>query len=97
MALGFLWTVNIIVAAVSAVLLVGLVAVYAKNLRAVRSPFTVGLLVFGALFLVQNLIAIAVYLMMNDAGMRSDVAMPMLWLNVAEMMGFGALFLVSWR
>jgi len=96
-ALGLFWTVNIIVAAASAALLAGLVYVYARNVRQIRSPFTVGLLVFGVLFLVQNLVAIAVYTMMNDAGMGPAVAVPMLVLNGAEFVGFAALFFVTWR
>ncbi len=97
MALGLFWTINIGIAAASAGLLAGLVYVYARNLRDLRSPFTLGLFLFGVLFLLQNLVAMYVYLSMNDQGFGAPVALPMLSLNAAELVGFATLFFVTWR
>ncbi len=97
MALGLFWTVNIGIAVASACLLAGLVYVYARNLRDLRSPFTAGLFLFGVLFLLQNLVAIFVYLSMNEQGFGASVAVPMLALNAAELVGFGTLFFITWR
>lgn len=97
MALGMLWMINITIAAGAAAALTGLVVVYARNVRAIRSPFTIGLLLFGLLFLAQNLAAILVYISMSDQGFTSTVALPMLALNVAGLAGVGALFYVTWR
>ena len=49
------WALSIAIAAVSSVLLLGLLSVYVRNHRALRSPFTLGLIFFAVLFLVQNL------------------------------------------
>lgn len=97
MALGPLWQLNIVVAVASLALLGGLVYVYARNLRDIRSPFTLGLVAFGTLFVVQNLLAIFVYMSMADQDLGSNVAMPMLALNLAGLAGFAALFAVTWR
>ncbi|OGS46770.1 MAG: hypothetical protein A3K66_03975 [Euryarchaeota archaeon RBG_16_67_27] len=97
MALGLFWLLNIVVSGASAVFLGYIVSVYARSARAVRSPFTLGLLAFGILFLAQSLLAIAAYVGMNDAGMPSDVAIPMLWLNGAGLAAVVALFGVTWR
>lgn len=97
MALGMLWMINVAVAVGAAAVLTGLVVVYARNVRAIRSPFTIGLLLFGLLFLAQNLVAILVYISMNDQGFGPTVAVPMLALNVAGLAGVGALFYVTWR
>ena len=96
MALGVLWMLNIAIAAAAAALLLGLV-VYGRNARDIRSSFTIGLLVFGLAFLAQNLLAVWVYLSMNDQGLGANVAMPLLVLNAASLAGFSALFFVTWR
>lgn len=97
MALGIFWQLNILVALVTLGLLVGLVAVYLRNLRDLRSPFTLGLVIFGGLFLVQALMSIFVYLSMGEQGMGPNVAVPMLALNVAGLVGVTTLFFITWR
>jgi|SRR6266545_3965377 len=96
MALGLVWALNIVLAGVSAVLLVALLYVYGRNARQVRSKFTLGLVVFALLFLVQNLAGMWIYLAMNDAGMKGDVAVPMLLLNVTETGALGTLAAITW-
>jgi len=96
-ALGLFWMVNIALAVLSAALLVGVVGVYARNARELRSPLTLGLVAFGCLFLAQSLLSVYVYVSMNDQGMGANVAVPMLALNAAGLGGFAALFYVTWR
>ena len=91
------WIVNMVVSAISIVVLSGLLLVYAKSFRSIKSTFSVGLVVFAVLFLVQNIAAIALYVSMAAAGYRLSVAMPMLALNVAELGGFAVLFWISWQ
>ncbi len=86
-----------VVAAASAAFLAGLLYVYLRNHRQLRSPFTFGLVFFAALLLVQNLGSIYFYYVMSSAGQGSSVAIPMLALDSAELVGFAALFLVTWR
>lgn len=46
---------------VNVLLLIGLLAVYGNSFRKIRARFTLGLLFFAGLFLVQNLIAVYSY------------------------------------
>jgi hypothetical protein len=96
LALGTYWTIDLVLAAASIALLAGLLYVYIGNYRAIRSPFSAGLIVFASLFVFENLAAIYFYVAMSGwAG--PGVAIPMLALNAAELVGFAALFYVSWR
>jgi hypothetical protein len=54
---AFFSTVNVL-------LLIGLLWIYVNSFRRVRAQFTVGLLVFAALFLLQNLISLYSFLTM---------------------------------
>ena len=91
------WMVDIVLAAASIAVLVGLLYVYGTNYRHLRSPFSLGLIVFAALFLVENLAAIYFYVAMSGTEGAGVAAMPMLALNAAELVGFTTLFYVSWR
>ena len=97
MALGTFWTIDIILAAASIAVLGALLYIYVGNFRGVRSPFSLGLVVFAALFLFENLAAVYFYVAMNNSGEDASVAVPMMALNAAELVGFATLFYVSWR
>ena len=97
MALGTFWTIDVVLATASVAVLLGLMYIYGTNFRSMRSPLSFGLVVFAALFLIQNLAAMYFYVAMNDAGEGASVAIPMLILNAAELVGFATLFYVSWR
>ncbi len=84
-------------AAASAVLLSLLLFVYRENHRQFRSPFTLGLVFFAAVLLLQNAGSVFFYYMMNQIGEGATVAVPMLTLNTAELIGFAALLFVTWR
>ncbi|HXX72951.1 MAG TPA: hypothetical protein VEI80_04585 [Candidatus Acidoferrales bacterium] len=49
---------------INVLLLIGLLWIYASSFRKIRAEFTVGLLFFAALFLVQNLISLYSFLSM---------------------------------
>ena len=85
------------VAAFSAAFLAALLLVYFRNHKEFRSPFTLGLVFFAAVLLVQNLGSVYFDYLMADMGESSRVAIPMLALDSAELVGFAALFFVTWR
>lgn len=93
--------IDLVLAAASIAVLVGLLYVYGTNFRTLRAPLSLGLLIFAALFLVGNLTAMYFYLSLNESlsgtGLGADVAMPMMILNTVELAGFVTLFYVSWR
>ena len=86
-----------VTAGASSVFLCLLLVMYVQNHRHFASPFTLGLVFFAAVLLIQNVGSILFYYMMSDAGEGSGVAVPMLFLNAAELVGFGILFLTTWR
>jgi len=49
---------------INVILLIALIGIYANSFRKIRAQFTVGLLFFAAMFLVQNLITLYSYLSM---------------------------------
>lgn len=85
------------VSAASAVFLTALLFVYVRNHRHLRSAFTLGLVFFAALLLAQSLGSIYFDWMMAQSGTGSGVAIPMLALDVVELVGFAVLFFVTWR
>jgi hypothetical protein len=101
MAIGTLWLIDIVLAVASIAVLTGLLYIYRSNFRTLRAPLSFGLILFAALFLIENLAAIYFYVSLNDSlsgtGLASSVALPMLALNAVELVGFATLFYVSWR
>jgi hypothetical protein len=93
--------IDLVLAAASIAVLVGLLYVYGTNFRTLRSPLSLGLLVFAALFLIGNLAAMYFYFSLNESlsgtGVAGSVAWPMMILNTVELVGFVTLFFVSWR
>jgi len=53
-------------AGVNAVILLVLSAVWVRNYRTFRSPLTLGLLAFGAVFLLENLMAVYFFFSMGS-------------------------------
>lgn len=67
------------------------------NHRQVHSPFTLGLMFFAGLLLAENVGFSYFYYVMNEWGEGPGMALPMLALNLVELVGFAALFYVTWR
>ena len=89
--------IDLVLAGASIAVLIGLLYVYGTNFRTLRAPLSIGLIVFAGLFIVENLAAMYFYVSMNESDLGAPVAMPMLVLNVVQLLGFSTLFYVSWR
>ncbi len=74
-----------------------LLYVYLRNHHQFQSVFTLGLVFFAALLLFQSLGSIYFDWIMAQSGAGMSIALPMLTLDVAELVGFVALFWVTWR
>ena len=64
--MAFLMTSTTALTVLSTMLLGGLLHIYIRNLKKIKSNFTIGLLIFAVLFLVQNLVSLYYYLTMMD-------------------------------
>ena len=62
--MAILMNVTTILTGISTLFLAGLLYVYIKNLKNIKSRFTIGLFVFALLFLFQNLVSLYFYLTM---------------------------------
>ncbi len=97
MPLGMFWALNILFAGISSALLAVLLVIYGRNAAQIRSKFAIGLIVFAALFLVQNLAGMWIYMSMNDALLGANIAVPMLVLNATETGALATLVAISWE
>lgn len=75
----------------------GLLYVYVVNHRQLRSAFSLGLVFFASLLLAENVGFGYFYYLMGEWGEGPGMALPMLALNLVELVGFTALFYVTWR
>lgn len=93
------WIANIVLSAVSVIVLSGLLLVYARNFRAIKSTFSVGLVLFAVLFMIQNIVAVGLWMSAASAPQKYglDMALPIMAINVSQLVGFGVLFRISWQ
>jgi hypothetical protein len=91
-----LWTLDILVAAASAALMLWAFSFYYERARRITSGFSVGLAIFAGLFLVQNLAAVFFY---YELAMKysADVALPLLTINGLSLGAFATLVWVVRR
>jgi len=97
MALGLLWAANIAVATATTALLGLMLYVYARNWRAVRSRFAIGLMAFTGFVLAQMLGMVWLYYWMSTIPSYNPMAVPMLMIGSAQFLGFVALFAITWE
>lgn len=92
--MALLMDVSSIVSMVNVVILVMLLAVYAKIYRKIRASFTIGLMVFAGMLLLHNVIAIYGYFTM--APLYSNDLLPyFVGIHIAELAGLIALLKVA--
>jgi hypothetical protein len=84
-----------VAAAVNVLLLLGLLAVWARTYREVRAPLTLGSMVFAAFLLAEN--AVALYFYLTAPAMPPLAVQFMMLLQVLETVGIAALAYVTWQ
>ena len=84
--MALLMELSMYTAAISAILLLALVAVYARIYRDTRAQFTLGLSIFASIMFVQNVLA--VFSFMTMASYILDPFLPfLLAINIAQVLG----------
>ncbi|MFQ6013095.1 MAG: hypothetical protein ACE5LS_05575 [Thermoplasmata archaeon] len=91
-----LWSLNMIFGSASIALLLALLLVYARNLRKIRSPFGLGLVVFAVLLIAQTGYALYSVVQWAMADWPEFIAWPLLYLNIAQTSAFSVLLVISW-
>ena len=88
--------ITTILAGISTILLLGLIYVYYRNLRKIKSNFTIGLLIFAVLFLVQNLVSLYYFITMMNY-YSPEVEIHAFILTLLQTIGFGILLKITWE
>ena len=82
--------------AISSVLLVALLYVYWRNYRAMKAKFTLGLLVFAALLLIQNIVGMYYrFTMMNFYNIEAAAGVAII--RGIEVLALAVLLYISWE
>ncbi len=85
-----------ILTVISTLLLLGLLYVYYKNLKAAKSKFTIGLFVFALLFLIQNIVSLYYYLTMMGYYVP-EVEKHVFIFTLLQTIGFAILLKITWE
>lgn len=93
---SLIMNVTTVLTAISTILLLGLVYVYYKNLRKIRSNFTIGLLIFAVLFLIQNIVSLYYFITMMKY-YAPEVEVHVFILTLLQAIGFGILLKITWE
>ena len=94
--MAMLMNLTTIMAAVSSIALAGLLHIYIRNLKKIKSGFTIGLFIFALLFLVQNLVSLYYYLTMMEY-YSPEVEVHVFILTLLQTMGFLVLLKITWE
>jgi len=84
-----------IAAGVNIVLLIALLTLWGRTYREVRAPLTLGSMVFAALLLAENAVALWFYL--TAPSMPGIAVEVMMLLQMLETAGIGVLVYVTWQ
>ena len=89
-------TLTTISTGINIVLVLGLLFVYVRSYAKLRSGFTIGLMVFAALFLIQNAVAFYYYFTMMPYFVE-DVQVFALILSVLQTLAFAVMNWITWK
>ncbi len=88
--------ISIYSAALSAVLLLGLIVMYARMYRDTRAQFSLGLTIFALVLFAQNILAVYSFITMSNL-VGDPLPAYMLGINLAEVLGIAVLFRTAVR
>lgn len=85
-----------LVSIVNIILLIGLLFVYVKNYLKMKATFSLGLILFASLLLIQNLGAVYSQIAMIEFYSKPIAGFAFI-LNVLEALGLASLAYISWK
>ena len=91
-----LMNITTILTIVSTFLLLTLMYVYYRNLKKIKSKFTIGLFIFALLFLLQNLVSLYFYLTMMSY-YSPEVEVHVFILTLLQTVAFLILLKITWE
>ena len=93
---SLIMNITTILTGISTILLLGLVYVYYKNLRKIKSNFTIGLLIFAILFMIQNIVSLYYFITMMDYYVPEFETHVFIF-TLLQTIGFGILLKITWE
>ena len=94
--MAMLMNFTAILTSVSTLILLALLYVYSKNLKKIKSKFTIGLFIFALLFLIQNLFSLYYYLTMMKY-YTPEVEVHVFVLTLLQTIAFLILLKITWE
>ncbi len=94
--MAMLMNLTTVLTAISISALGGLLHIYIKNLRNIKSKFTIGLFIFALLFLLQNLVSLYFYLTMMEY-YAPEVEIHVFILTLLQTIAFLILLKITWE
>ncbi|MBI2657954.1 hypothetical protein HYX08_04645 [Candidatus Woesearchaeota archaeon] len=94
--MAMLMNLTTMMAVVSSIALAGLLHIYIRNLKKIKSNFTIGLFIFALLFLIQNLVSLYYYLTMMEY-YSPEVELHVFILTLLQTIGFLVLLKITWE
>jgi len=93
---SLIMNITTILTGVSTILLLGLLFIYYKSLKKIKSNFTIGLFIFALLFLIQNIISLYYFITMMSY-YAPEVEKHVFILTLLQAIGFGILLKITWE
>ena len=93
---SLIMNITTILTGISTILLLGLIYVYYKNLRKIKSNFTIGLLIFAILFVIQSIVSLCFFITMKNYYVP-EVEIHVFILTLLQTIGFGILLKITWE
>lgn len=87
---------DILVSIGNVILLLLLLYVYWGNYRKIKSSFTLGLIMFAGLLLLQNIL-FSSFLLLGPVFRANDLGIPIFFLNITEFLALFILLIVTWK
>ncbi len=94
--MALLMNLTTILTIVSILFLGGLLHIYIKNLKKIKSKFTIGLVVFAFLLLIQNIVSLYYYLTMMSY-YAPEVEVHVFLLTLLQAAAFLILLKITWE
>ena len=88
--------ITTVLTGISTILLLGLIYVYYKNLKKIKSNFTIGLVIFAILFLIQNVVSLYYFITMMKY-YAPEVEAHIFILTLLQTIGFAVLLKITWE
>ena len=88
--------ITTVLTGISTLLLLSLLYAYYKNLKNIKSKFTIGLFLFAILFLVQSFVSLFFYITMMKY-YAPEVEIHVFIITLLQTIGFAILLKITWE